>query len=422
MEPSASPSQPTLAAPGLKNFLRDVWTARAWIIPSTLASGAIAALVIVLTPARYAATATFVLPTSSGSLNPLASLAIFSKESSPLSVIYGVAASNEAYRIISEKTGRSMVELKANLTWEMDSVSNQISARSEYESKPRAIAVCQTATAVLQQMSTDLATRLARENLGTLDPTVKVRQTELKEAEEALLAYIKTLKTAPDPSQPMSAGVYLARLKETEIQLGSVEKQLEFARQAAIRRGEPQTVVASLTGSMPPSWKQLVTQVEYDLRLAETRLGPSAPEVETLRRKLEVTRSQAQTEIAKYIQSVETNVDTQIADLVSKKLVLEWQREQQMKLAQIAPQEGIELQRLIREMAGRAELLRTLRAQTEATRIQADSYQLPFTLLQPATLDPTPTNKSMGKPVIISAILGFLISSLCVIGLGKKQK
>jgi uncharacterized protein involved in exopolysaccharide biosynthesis len=257
-------------------------------------------------------------------------------------------------------------------------------------------------------MSTDLATRLARENLGTLDPTVKVRQTELKEAEEALLAYIKTLKTAPDPSQPLAAGVYLSKLKETEIQLGSVEKQLEFARQAAIRRGEPQTVIASLTGAVPPSWKQLVIQVEYDLRLAETRLGPSAPEVETLRRKLAVTREQAQVEIAKYIQSVETNVDSQIADLVSKKLVLEWQREQQSNLAKIAPQEAIELQRLVREVGARAEILRTLRVQTEATRIQADSYQLPFTLLQPPTIDPTPTNKSMSKPIIISSILGFL--------------
>jgi uncharacterized protein involved in exopolysaccharide biosynthesis len=359
------------------------------------------------------ATGVLVLPAASQGPSLIESLPFISKDATQLSILYGIATSQRAYREVAQKTNIPLRELNENLKWKVDSQTNQLEVISQNSNKARAQAVADYAIGVTRQMALEVQGNLALSNSTELAAFLKKKQAELREAESELLNFQKSLRAAPSGIGPTSALDYFARLKQIEIDLGKVERQLEFERQVAVQRGQPAASLQS--GPQNPTWKERVTQVEYELRVAQTRLGPDAPEVEALRRKLQVTQNQLSREIREYIRSVNANLDAKVADLEAQRLTLEYQRGVVAELAKIAPREALQLQRIVREAESRAQAVVEIRRQYELSKVDTEVKRVPYAILERPIVQDEPINKEWPRPVMIAAIIGALVASACII-------
>lgn len=385
------------------------------ILGSGLVASAATVAYIMAKPNVYRGYATLVLPLSSSNASINLALPLLSRDSSPLSVLLGIAKSDLVFSQIVERTKLPRKTVRENLTWKEDSATSQISVTYTDTNPQRARNVVTIALEELGKSSRAISTSLAATNIVDLRAALDSRTETLQKSEDELLAMQAKLRTAIDPNNPFSGGQYLARLKEVEIELGKVETELRAVRETAIRRGEPAVTVPTAGATSNPSWKQRVTDVEYELRVAETRFGPDAPEVEQLRRKLTVTRNQLQTEISKYIQSVQSNVASEVAMLVARKQILEWQRAYIADLAKIAPSEALELQRVIREVSAQTAALVETRKQYEAAALDQQVYRVQYTTLVTPQVTPNPVNKGRTKATIISFVAGALTCSVIIV-------
>jgi uncharacterized protein involved in exopolysaccharide biosynthesis len=268
----------------------------------------------------------------------------------------------------------------------------------------------------LDKTSVTVSAGLGSSQADEINSVLKDRAAKLAELEEGLLTFQKELQTAPDAANPFGSGAYFARLKEVELDLAKVDKQIEVEREAAVRRGEPE--LERTSGPANPTWREKLATAEFELRVAETRLGPDAPEVEALRRKLTVTRLQLQKEIQKYIASVQDGLDGKFAALESKRQVLEIQREYLTEQSKLAPPESLEFQRRVREIEGQAKIVADLQRQYELAKLDSEVYRIQYTTLQPTYIEPEPVNKDAAKPTLFSLIGGLLTSAYCIIFAG----
>jgi len=400
----------------LTPHLPRLWKGKWLLLAGALISGGIAYGYTKAQPARYEAVSIVVLPGSGGGMSAIANLIpSLGKDASPLSILAGMGNSAVVVGKVAEAMEMKPVDVRESLSFNPDPATNQLEVAAQSTDKDKAMRMVKHALDSLREVAEGTSRNLASEQSTQIENTLKVKEKELAQSEDALLAFQNRLKTAPDPANPLSGGAYLAQLKQVEYELGKVETEFEFARQTAIKRGEP-APIPQVSPAQQQSWKQRLAEVEYQLGVAETKFGPSAPEVELLRRQLTVTREQTQAEIAKYIRSVQENVDFEVATLAGKRQVLEWQREYLAGLAKLAPGEALELQRLIREIQARGEVVKNVRQQYELSRLDSQVYRIQYTMLVPPMLEEEPVNQRASMPTLIAAILGFLIGAGCIIG------
>jgi uncharacterized protein involved in exopolysaccharide biosynthesis len=399
----------------IKPHLPELKKGAGLIIGSGLLSAAVAYGIIAARPAEYRATSSLILPASAVS-SLTAALPFLSKEASPLSVLTGIGKSSRTFLELSQATKISTEELRNRLHWEENATTNQLTVSYVDAKKDRAVNVVNMARTILDKTSVTVSAGLGSSQADEINSVLKDRAAKLAELEEGLLTFQKELQTAPDAANPFGSGAYFARLKEVELDLAKVDKQIEVERAAAVRRGEPE--LERTSGPANPTWREKLATAEFELRVAETRLGPDAPEVEALRRKLTVTRLQLQKEIQKYIASVQDGLDGKFAALESKRQVLEIQREYLTEQSKLAPPESLEFQRRVREIEGQAKIVADLQRQYELAKLDSEVYRIQYTTLQPTYIEPEPVNKDAAKPTLFSLIGGLLTSAYCIIFAG----
>ncbi len=156
-------------------------------------------------------------------------------------------------------------------------------------------------------------------------------------------------------------------------------------------------------------------KAEYDLRIAEVKLGPEAPEVVRLRRELTITRAQLQKEISNYLKSVSSNVDATIVQLEAQRIVLEWRVSSVQEMAKAAPDEAAQLQRRLREVGALTQVLSALRQQYELKKID-EVGDVSWSVLEPPFFtDEEPINKQFGRNGIVGFFLGMFLAVTVII-------
>jgi uncharacterized protein involved in exopolysaccharide biosynthesis len=369
-----------------------------------LASALITALVIQVQRPIYRASASLVLPSSAagGAL----SFAGLTKSASPLSVLEGVARSGRVMRPVARQFNLTPLQLQEILRWGSDEAGGQLLVAVNGPDKDRAVAIVDAAVRQLRIVSQDVAVSLASNQAETLAGAVQAKEKDLRDAENQILAFTRRLQTAPDPSSPYSAAGYVARLKDIEIELGTVQRQLELTTRQAIRSAE--ATRDELPTGLPQreTWRNRLVEQEYEYRTAITQYGPEAYQVEQIKRQIDVTRRQLESEMQKYIQSVEQQIDANVASLLARQAILEYQKGQIERLADLAPAESVELQRLIREVQTRATLLAKVREQYESSKLESEVYRIPYAVLAPPQAEENPINKDIWRGAVIGGLAG----------------
>ncbi|MFN7172955.1 MAG: GumC family protein [Fimbriimonadaceae bacterium] len=370
-----------------------------WLILVSVIFGAgIAALYTYLIPPIYRATATLLLPEE----EQTTALPFAQRQGSTGLVLKGVLQSHSAMTTIADANGMKVREVKRTIDVRVFDENNQMVISADVEKQERAMALVQSSIDVLEDLRAELGFSRAAQQAIYLEETLVRKRQELREAEDALLAFQRQMRTAPGSAEGL-----VQEFKRTQFLVQQADQELRIARTNARN-------VASKSAALPTGlpvterWRNQLLDAEMALRKLELTRGPDAPEVVRARRETEITRQQLQSEVSKYVQTIQEDVDAEIANLVARKAVLEWQADYTKSLAEIAPKEAIELQSYQREVQTAAQVVNELTQQFEKARVDSETGRVRWSVLD-APYSEGIVNKSYFRNSLLGAVLGFVL-------------
>jgi uncharacterized protein involved in exopolysaccharide biosynthesis len=388
----------------LRPFFTFVWKAKLPIALVGLLLAGLNLLVTIVSPAVWRASVVILLPLPTGGGSISSASSILGSDADPLAILQGIIQSYPAQKYVSEKTGLSMGEVMSKIAVTTDGPKQQVMISYDDTRKKFGLGVVQSTLDVLTELSGKTDVSQAATQAKYYEAAVKQKAKDLKTAEDKVLAFQQSTITAPDPSSPFSGSGYTRRLRDLEFDLKSTVQQIEVAKKEAEKQGKSSVDVPTAMQSSI-RWRSRIVELQYNLSVAETKLGPLAPEVVALRKQIDVTRQRLQNEITKELTSINKNLDPAVALLESKRLLLEYQREYLVKMSNIAPREAVDFQRLVREALAQADLYKDIRTRYETARIQAQVERAKWSVLAEPYIQPGPTNKAYVR----NTLLGFLV-------------
>jgi uncharacterized protein involved in exopolysaccharide biosynthesis len=395
----------------LRPFFSFVWKKKIPIGLGGLALGVIAFLYTYLLPPVWRAATVILLPQPmSGSSLPSAA-AVLGSDADPLAIIQGIIQSHPAQKYVSEQTGMSVPEVLSQVAVTTNGPNQQVMVTFDDRRKAYALKVVQSVLDILTELSGKTDVSQAATQARYYEEAVHKKAKDLADAEAAVLKFQQQTITAPDPSTPFSGTGYTRRLRDNEFDLQSTKQAIDVAKkQAALQGSSSSAVPTALTANQ--RWFRKLTDLQYELGVLDTRLGPQAPEVVAKQKEINVTKSQLQSQIAKELTSINEKLDPNMASLEAKRLLLQYQHDLLLKMSNIAPKEAVDFQRLVREALAQADLYKDIRGRYETARIQAQVERAKWSVLAEPYILEGATNKTFVRNILLGVLLGLLATSL----------
>lgn len=391
----------------LLSVLKRYWKS---ILATMILAGTAMGLKEFFAPTKYRGTTSILVitPSLSGTAATLAMLN--ASAATPLKTIKGVITSDRETRAIIDKFDLDWHKFEYDFQVTDEGQTNQIQISYDSTDKQKCLDVIQFATEKLAELDKQFNFSVGTRQAEALEKELKRKTAESRKAEDDLLKLQKSLKTVSDPQDPKSVAAYLQAYQKLELELGGVKEELRILHsQANIAASD-----TSIPSAIPPAiaWQKKLTDVEYRLRVARTSMGEQNPEVVRLKRIEEQTKEQYKKDVQKYLTSVNKNLDPTLAELESKRMLLEYQTNQARALANVAPDEALKLGRQVAEVLTLRKVLEALRAQYEQAKIEAEVSKVRWNVLDPPYIERKPVNKRYRIPVLGAMGAAFVLSMI----------
>lgn len=424
----------------LADLLSTIWQ-RKWTVAVVIVFCLLMGVLATWLPAPvYEASSTLLFP--AGGTSSLAGLAqslgisVPSGGAAPLKMYRAVLESNRIREMISQKTNVPPKTLMRITSIKDDAQASLITVSVRHEDPRRAQQIAQLYVSTLATLNRELNLPLVRNQVEFLEKELALRTRQLREAENRLLQFHQQMVQvggAPSPSGGTAAGIssvsplralgssisgldstYLQQLNAAHLQLKQVQQQIAAARAAAQQAAKSAT---NLPADLPPAaqWRQKLSDLEYELRVAELTYGPDAPHVVRLKKQMELTRQQLRREIENYLQAVNMNLDPNLAPLELQRVGLEAQIAALRRLAVRAPEDTLKLQRLAREVATLNDIVQQLRLNLEQARMEMSRDPNRWEVLEYGTLREEPVNKRWKLNIALALAGGLMLGVLVVL-------
>ena len=432
----------------LADLIAIIWQRKWTVATVTLLCVLIGVLATWLPKPVYEASSTLLFP--AGGASPLAGIAqsfginLPSGGTAPLKMYRAVLESARLREMISQETGIKAKKLQSMTTVKDDAQASLITVLVRHEDPATAQKVAKLYIRSLARLNKELNLPVARNQVEFLERELSSRTKQLREAESRLLEFQRRMVGeggAPSlagtsvpaggiaglPSVRVSGGVsgldtaYLQQLNSARLQLNQVQQQIAAAREAAQRVAQSAT---ELPADLPPAalWRAKLTELEYELRVAELTFGPDAPNVVKLRKEIELTRQQLRKEIENYLKAVNMNVDPNLAPLELQRVGLEAQVNALQQLAARAPEDTLQMQRLAREVSTLNELVQQLRVALEQARMEMSRDPNRWEVLEEGRLREGAINKRWVRNSALGFAIGMIISTMLAFIMGRNEK
>lgn len=362
----------------------------------------------------YEVEASLLMATQSQQASSLSAL-LGKGDANPLNVLKGIVKSRSAQERIAKATSVDLKDLEKALAVTTSADENQLVLNVKWkQDKNKAKDIADATIRTLESMKREIGFSVASRQSTLLEKLIGEKQAELDAAETSVKDFQKVMKSPVDPTSPASIAELMKQRKQLESDLEALKIQIGEAKKQAQRvAGSPVDLPTGLPNA--EEWRNRVVKAEYDLRIAEVKLGPEAPEVVRLRRELTITRAQLQKEISNYLKSVSSNVDATIVQLEAQRIVLEWRVSSVQEMAKAAPDEAAQLQRRLREVGALTQVLSALRQQYELKKID-EVGDVSWSVLEPPFFtDEEPINKQFGRNGIVGFFLGMFLAVTVII-------
>ncbi len=331
-------------------------------------------------------------------------------KANPVEILQGMLESRSITKVLASKFGIREKEISQYYSVEVDTKKNQLAINTRMAGSEHPIAMNQLAIDTLTQVTRSV-NRNKGEKLASQIKTLKDKaEQSLREAQQKVLSYQLGVKSAPDPRNPTASDA-LKLIRETEYQLEQAKQQLELARKQAETYSK---VGLTLPTALPPvtQMRDKIVQLELQIKIAKVQFGDSHPQVERLLQELQVTKSQVNEEIANYLKASGSNLDARTAEILGRKMLLEWQLKYLKDIYKVAPKESLDLTNLTAELQLKTTLFTDLAQKYERARVEELVDPIQWTTLVPPYITPdSPINKRWIRTPITWATLSFLAFS-----------
>lgn len=389
----------------LSEYGSAVRRARPAIVVFGILCGMIAVGLTAYSKPVYEVEASLLMATQSQQASSLTAL-LGKGDANPLNVLKGIVRSRTAQERIAKATKVDIKDLEKALSVTTAADENQLVLNVKWkQDKNKAKDIADATIRTLEGMKREIGFSVANRQSTMLEKQIAEKEKSLDLAEKSVKDFQKVMKSPVDPTSPASIAELMKQRKQLESDLEALKIQISEAKKQAER-------VAGSSSDLPTGlpnaeeWRGRVVKAEYELRIAEVKLGPDAPDVVRLRRELQITRDRLQKEISNYLKSVSSNVDASIVQLEAQRIVLEWRVSSVQEMANAAPDEASELQKRLREVAALTQTLAALRQQYEIKKIE-EVGDVSWSVLEPPFFtDEEPINKQFGRNGIVGFILG----------------
>lgn len=337
----------------------------------------------------------------------------------PLMVVEGVLHSRPSIEKVIKATGENRETVERGLETKREGKAAQISVGWADTDQKKALAAVQAAIDGLKEVGDQVGFTAASQQARLLKTTLGEREKQLRKAEDDLADYQKKMSAPSDPNDPASAGSYLKQKTDLEIQLATTEASLKQARSYA----NSSAAAPELPTEIPTvaRFREKLVELEYQYNLQAAELGEKAPAIRKLKSDIELTRTALRKEIDLYLQSVDRNVDPNLARLEAQKTVLTSQLQAVTRLAASAPGEAVELGRRSREVLTLSELVTELRKQYETARVAAEVSKVRWNVLEKPFIEDKPLNKRWARQPVLGFVFGVVLSTLGIMFFGWRR-
>lgn len=409
MSPTSQPAAP--ANPILAAYQRQAFAF--WIVVVLVVAAGI--VYTIVKPPRFRAMSVLLTAQDSGSSMMSA---IPGLGSDPIRILGGVLESERAKRAIEAETKIAYKDL--NYVVRTDPASAQITLSWAHRDKELAKRVLGLLTEQLRTIEAESGFTVADKEAQNLKAALDARKQDVAKAEDAILAFAKTAKTAPDPDKPLSTLNYLQQLNELQIQEKSLQAQLDALRSNALRvANQGADLPVSLTEDMT-IWRRKLDQAQYELDVLRISKGDLDPAVARAREAVNLARQEVQRQVANAIKVANEGIDEEYLQVLARKVVVDSQIASVRPLAEQAPKEGVEYQRLLNSYKMASETVALAAQQYEAARLKADASRVKWSVLDPPFAQDDPVNKSLVQAVVQFGILGTVLGALLALMLDRR--
>jgi succinoglycan biosynthesis transport protein ExoP len=265
-------------------------------------------------PSIWEAKATIVFPVrtpsllGAGSFDQSSLTATLTGGPTPLKVFAGIIESESALGMVSQMTGLSRLDVRTMRTITEETMASSITIGARSSNPDLAKSVVNDHIIALRKINDTITKPLVANDAEVIKLQLDKQKLVLAAAENALLRFQQSAQTAPsiissstgkDSNIIPSAGRWADMLQQLNIQHAMLDSSINDAssRMRVIAKN-----VKDLPASLPPvdKWRGKLTDLEYDLQIKGLSLAEEAPEMVRLRKSIDVTKSELQSEIAKY--------------------------------------------------------------------------------------------------------------------------
>lgn len=340
----------------------------------------------------------------------IAAAAMSPQAPEPLAIMEGVITSRPSIDAVMKATGEERKTVEEGLTIERTPRISQLSISWDDTDKQKALNAVSTALNKLTELSKNLGFSIAGKESIELRKALDSKSSELKKAEDALVAYQAKMDAPVDPTNIAAASDYLKAKMDLQAQVGAAEEALRVARLQAHQAANEMEVPSTM--DTKNDYRQTLDKLQYQLEIQKTQYGDTAPQVETIRRQLDVTEQALKRSVREYLQSVDQNLDANVATMQANLAVLKWRLAAAERVANKAPVETVEVARLMREVRTLGGVVDTLRGKYEEAKVKAEVEDVKWTLLEAPFIQDEPTNKHRIRYMIAWAFFFVFLTGI----------
>lgn len=331
------------------------------------------------------------------------------QQSSPLRVLEGVMTSRTAKTKVWKTLDTNEDDLP--IVTSTDPTNNQFTIITRAGNPDLALNGSKTAIQVLADLRRELDVSRAGLQAQELKKALDTKRAELKLLEDRGLDYQLKAKTAVDPTDPGTVVAYKRKAQELKSELSGIEKELgKLGSLATTAERSMNSYAANVPGF--DTLRQNVVEAEIELRAMEQMYRGDATKLREARARAETARKSLNDELTRYLSSVRTGVNPQVATLEARRASLVVQIEALDQLALYAPGEALELLRLRRDLDTMNEVYTRLKVAYESALIEEKVANTWWSILDEPYLLPKPINKSLGMAILLTSFAAFALTVL----------
>ncbi len=335
----------------------------------------------------------------------------------PVTIITGLFESPALVSALSKETKMDERELARSWFVQNDPLTSQIELTLDHQDPQRAATIIRRALEIGRILEVESVKSTSKTKAEQLKESYEAR---IKEVDQAEIAYREFLKeNAPEIGSIAGSGRQSWEVQQLQSQIRAEESKLSALR-ANVRRAISNPAIPK-QGPLDALRQRLIT-LQTDLSAIRSQSGPDAPELKSKQEELLSTQKIYDRELAKTLQALEADLNTEVGVAQAALDAKRWQLNQIVLNSGGSPKVASQMQTLIRQLQSVYRAAAEARAEYEAARAESSIERSNWQRISTPFVLEKPINKGLIRTSAAGFILGAFLAAFFAMLLTPKSE